>query len=228
MSEPVLWHLGLFEIRWHDFWHLLSLTASLTGATLYARRCCLPWPLWRDALLWTLPEALLAARLGYVLTHLDLYLLAPLQVWQLWDGGYALGAGVAAGLLAGWRFSRVRHLAPAPLAAAGALGLALWQLGLALPGAASTRPALTVWSLLAPSAVLLTAAVGARRPCTQVALLPLWLALQAGSALGAAPAGDGAPERWGPPLGWVALLALAALLLRAGSTPAASSPPSNR
>ena len=99
MSDPVLWRLGLVEVRWHDLWHALSLAAGLLAATLCARLGGLPWALWRDTLLWTLPEALLAARVGHVAMHLNTYLLVPLQVWQVWDGGYALGA-LLAGMLA--------------------------------------------------------------------------------------------------------------------------------
>lgn len=224
MSDPVLWRLGLVEVRWHDLWHALSLAAGLLAATLCARLGGLPWALWRDTLLWTLPEALLAARVGHVAMHLNTYLLVPLQVWQVWDGGYALGAGVAAGLLAGWRFCRARRLRAAPLAASAAVGLAVWQLGLVL--AAATSAALVAplawWG---PAAVLLAALVGARWRRAWTGLLPLWLAVQAAAELAATlRGGPGSLTAWLPPLGWLALLLLAALLLRREAPPQPAAP----
>ena len=224
MSEFVLWRFGPAEVRGHDLWQAISLVAGLTGAALAARRRGLDWPLWRDAVLWTLPEALVAARLGYVLTHLNVYLLAPLQVWQVWDGGYALGAGVFVGLLAGWRFARARRLPPQSLAAAATIGLALWQLGRALPTALA-EPALAEASraALVAGPVLVVAGVGAVRGQHMAFLLPLWLALQTVSELARAVLLTDGLGLWLAPLGWAGLLALATLLLGRGPAPPASS-----
>jgi hypothetical protein len=121
---------------------------------------------------------------------------------------------VAVGLLAGWRFCRARRLPAAALAASAAVGLAVWQGGLAL-SAASSAGGVAPFAWWGPAVVLLAALVGARWRRSWPGLLPLWLAGQAAAALATTlRAGPESLLAWLPPLGWLALLLLAALLLR--------------
>jgi phosphatidylglycerol:prolipoprotein diacylglycerol transferase len=81
----------------------------------------------RDVALWSLPEGLLAARVAYVLVHPEIYLIAPTRVVHLWDGGFAFGAGLVAGVLAAWRYARGRGLPFGRLADVAVPGLLLGQ-----------------------------------------------------------------------------------------------------
>ncbi len=76
--------------------------------------------------------ALLAARLAHVLQHADAYGAEPLQVFDLRDGGWQAGAGVAAGL--GWTaWQAWRQVVwRRALATGAAAGLALWGGGSAM------------------------------------------------------------------------------------------------
>jgi hypothetical protein len=100
-----------------------------------AARYDLDGALVRDAALWSLPEAIIAARIGYVAGTPDHYLLAPIRVLHFWDGGFAFGAGLVGGLLALWRFARRRRLSFARLAAAALPGLLVGQAWAAAAGA---------------------------------------------------------------------------------------------
>lgn len=185
-----------------------------------AARYGLDGPLVRDATLWSLPEAIVAARLGHVAGAPDHYLLAPVRLLHVWDGGFAFGAGLIGGLLALWRFARWRRLPLARLAAAALPGLLVGQAwvaagrtleavagpesarganGLAL-GLALTWPLglLAAYIVLVPRAP--TAGVVAGAGLALVALGQLLLAGVAG------PAGAGA---------WLGLLAWAAITLTA-------------
>ncbi len=90
---------------------------------------------------------LLAARLVHLALHAELYLAAPLALFDLRDGGWSAPAGAAAGAAwlawRGWRRPRWRR----PLAWAALAGLALWMAGAALTGRFE-RPPLPATALL--------------------------------------------------------------------------------
>lgn len=89
--------LGPFALSADRFAALLALSAFLIAAEVLGRRRRRPeliaWA-WNAALV-----ALIGARLGYVLTHLQIFGRDPLAVLQFWQGGFAAWAGVLAALL---------------------------------------------------------------------------------------------------------------------------------
>ncbi|MFA9461328.1 prolipoprotein diacylglyceryl transferase family protein [Thiohalorhabdus sp. Cl-TMA] len=116
--------LGPFTLAHARLFALLGLAAVLLVSALLRRRD----PGLGD---WGMQAILVggvAARLGYVLTHLEAYAAEPWSVLFFWQGGFALPWGVfAAALFALWRFRGTRERqvrAQIPLAA----GLALWLL----------------------------------------------------------------------------------------------------
>ena len=79
-----------------------------------------------DAITSAALAGLVAARLGFVLTHAEAYRSAPLSALDVRDGGWMAAAGVAvAAAYLLWRAARARALA-LPAVAGAALGLAIW------------------------------------------------------------------------------------------------------
>ena len=107
---------------------LISLALFLALAEWIARRREGPrFSIWA----WNAVTAgLVAARLGYVFTHLSIYLQDPLNIFYVWQGGFSSWWGLLGGFLYSiWFFRRQpRQLASAllPALAGLALGLGLW------------------------------------------------------------------------------------------------------
>jgi prolipoprotein diacylglyceryltransferase len=115
--------IGPLELRWSGLLLLLGLLGGYYAARRRAYLSGLPLGQLHDIALWTLPEAIVVARAAHVLTHLEIYLPAPARILQVWDGGYAFGAGLAMGALAAWRYTRRRSLPWGRFADAAASGL---------------------------------------------------------------------------------------------------------
>jgi prolipoprotein diacylglyceryltransferase len=102
-----------------------------------------------DAALWSLPEAFVAARLGYVALNLDAYVLAPWRIFAVWDGGFAFGAGLLVGAGAGWAYVSRRAATAGRLADAAVPGILIASGLFALLPNASGDAVLAVLLLLA-------------------------------------------------------------------------------
>lgn len=88
---------------------------------------------------------LLAARAGYVATHLAFYREAPWRALLPWEDGWLWSAGVLAALAVGVERLRARGLPARRLAAPVAAGLvawvaSAWLLGVGPPGLGTSRP----------------------------------------------------------------------------------------
>lgn len=108
-----------------------------------------------DILWWAAVAGLVAARLGHVLRHGELYLAQPWAVLDIRDGGWWPATGIPAALavllLLGWPAGALVRRA---VLLAGAGGLLLWASGLALLRGpeAGPLPTLAVAALAAPEA----------------------------------------------------------------------------
>jgi len=82
-----------------------------------------------SAVLWTsIIIGVLAARIGYVLTHLQHYAENPVEIIGLWDGGLSPVFGISATLLvAGWLSAR-RDVRPTRVVASLLIGVGAWGL----------------------------------------------------------------------------------------------------
>ncbi|HOC12440.1 MAG TPA: prolipoprotein diacylglyceryl transferase [Propionicimonas sp.] len=80
-------------------------------------------------LLWTIPLAIVGARIYHVLTHLGDYFGAGATQhwWAIWEGGIAIYGAVGAGALVAWLTSRRQKVSFPALADAIAPGIALGQ-----------------------------------------------------------------------------------------------------
>jgi prolipoprotein diacylglyceryltransferase len=110
-ADPALLRFGALELRWSGVLLGLGLALGYLAVRAAAARRGLSTRALHDAALWSLPEALLAARVVHVLGHPEVYLAAPARVAQVWDGGFSFGAGLLIGAWALARHAR-RHGPP--------------------------------------------------------------------------------------------------------------------
>jgi phosphatidylglycerol:prolipoprotein diacylglycerol transferase len=133
LADPALFRVGAFELRWSGVLLALGLALGYLAVRAAATRAGLGARTLHDAALWSLPEALLAARVAYVLVHPEIYLTAPSRVLHLWDGGFSFGAGLLVGLWAVQRHAQRHELPCGRLLDAAVPGLLIAQ-GLAALG----------------------------------------------------------------------------------------------
>jgi prolipoprotein diacylglyceryltransferase len=121
--DPLLDTTSVFQLRGAGVLLLIASAVGFAVSRWAAGRMGLAPSLVADAALWSLPEALLAARLGYVAMHLDAYVLAPWRILAVWDGGFAFGAGLIVGIGAGWAHVRRRAATAGRLADSAVPGI---------------------------------------------------------------------------------------------------------
>ncbi len=110
-----------------------------------------PGGVW-DASLSVATWGIVAGRLGWVATHLEYYLRAPLQVAALGDGGFLFGTAVLGAGWALWREGRALDLPAEELgrivAPAAAAAFLLDRAGCALTACGSGQAASVPWALV--------------------------------------------------------------------------------
>lgn len=130
--------IGPLALAGERAWVALVLLAALVVAEAIARRRG------RDAdWAWgAVGVGLMAARLAWVVAHPGAYLARPLEIVQIWQGGFVASAGLAAGVLwAAWRL-RVRGASLRELAAPAGAAAVVAVAALALLPVAPQRPGL--------------------------------------------------------------------------------------
>jgi phosphatidylglycerol---prolipoprotein diacylglyceryl transferase len=152
--------LGMqFHIRWYGLFYVLSFVLAyfLYKHMLKLKGLNLPREQYESAIFYVMLGVIIGGRMGYVLFYNFLYYLVhPLEVFAVWEGGMSFHGGALGVIVAGIIFSRrykypFMDLADAaiPLVAAG---LALGRLGnfinAELWGKVSTLP----WAMVFPEA----------------------------------------------------------------------------
>ena len=152
--------LGMqFHIRWYGLFYVLSFVLAyfLYKHMLKLKGIRLPREQYESAIFYVMLGVIIGGRMGYVLFYNFLYYLVhPLEVFAVWEGGMSFHGGALGVIIAGILFSRkykypFMDLADAaiPLVAAG---LALGRLGnfinAELWGKVSTMP----WAMVFPDA----------------------------------------------------------------------------
>lgn len=98
--DPVIAHIGSFELRWYG----VAIALAVVAATCVAlregkRKGILPDDVY-SVVTWALVGGLLGARLFHVIDQLDYYVANPVQLVQFQQGGLAIWGGLAGGGLA--------------------------------------------------------------------------------------------------------------------------------
>ncbi len=128
--DPIIFSFGHLQIRWYS---LIILIAIGVGTWLVAREAARKGfkkdDIYKSAI-WIIFGGLLGARLFHVLDHWSTYILSPIRMLYIWEGGLAIWGGVAGGLIVGailawrrgWRFPRLLDAAAPGLVLAQAIG----------------------------------------------------------------------------------------------------------
>lgn len=104
--DPVAISLGPVQIYWYG---VIMGTAALLGLWLAvheANRRGMDGELLIDMMIWVIPSAIIGARLYYVLFQWDYYLLNPIKIIAIWEGGLAIHGGLIGAFIAGYFFLR--------------------------------------------------------------------------------------------------------------------------
>ena len=128
--DPIIFSIGHLQIRWYS---LIILIAISVGTWLVAREAARKGfkkdDIYESAI-WIVFGGLLGARLFHVLDHWNMYVLNPIRMLYIWEGGLAIWGGVAGGLIVGailarrrgWHFPRLLDAAAPGLVLAQAIG----------------------------------------------------------------------------------------------------------
>jgi len=155
--HPVLVEIGPITIRYYGLMYVIAFVVGFILLTNEVRRkgLALSKEDLLDLLLWTIPAAILGARLYYVAFRWDVYAQHPIDIVKIWEGGLAIHGGVLAGALAVWLFARrkrVRFLALADaLAPSLILGQAIGRIGNLMNGDAYGLPTTLPWGIRFPA-----------------------------------------------------------------------------
>jgi len=124
-------------------------------ARAIARGVLFVWDDAVDLLLWTIPGAILGARIYYVVFRWDVYRANPIDVVKIWEGGLAIHGGVLAGILVVYLFARCKRasfwsltdvLVPSLI-----LGQAIGRIGNLMNGDAFGMPTSLPWGIRFPA-----------------------------------------------------------------------------
>jgi len=157
--NPIAFSVAGIEVEWYAFGYVLSFILVIAYALWRLRLGKAPLakkPLW-TTMLWGALSLILGARLGYVLFYEPSYYFAnPLEILQIWYGGFSFHGGLIGVGLALWYFSR-RNNVPflrlvdffaVPLAACQIFG----RIGNFISGELYGRPTTLSWGVVFPLA----------------------------------------------------------------------------
>lgn len=154
--HPVLFRIGSLAVRYYGLMYVIAITV---GAILFARevrRKALPLSSddILDVLLWTIPLAILGARLYFVAFQWSYYGRHPLDILKVWEGGLAIHGGAIAGILTVYVLSRVKRIPFWGLTDAISpsliLGQAIGRIGNLMNGDAYGLPTTLPWGIHFP------------------------------------------------------------------------------
>ena len=163
--HPILVHLGPITIRYYGLMYVIAITVGFFLLLKEVRRKGLTSGTGPDAtplstdnlldlLLWTIPAALLGARIYYVAFQWGYYGTHPVDIVKIWQGGLAIHGGVIGGALAVYLFSRVKHISfwglTDSLAPSLILGQAIGRIGNLMNGDAYGVPTTLPWGIHFP------------------------------------------------------------------------------
>jgi phosphatidylglycerol---prolipoprotein diacylglyceryl transferase len=119
LTIPPIFGVGPFHLRWYALAYIVGLVLGWRWMVWLIRRDKL-WtpgkpamsvPQADDFLFWATLGVILGGRLGYVLFYkTDMIWRAPLEIFQIWQGGMSFHGGLIGVALAAWWFTRQTHV----------------------------------------------------------------------------------------------------------------------
>src|SRR3989338_1244399 len=113
--DPVIFHLGGFELRWYG----LAIITGIIAATLIAIREGKRKGISADRIytltIWAVVGGVIGARLFHVVDRWSDYASNPSLILQFQQGGLGIWGGVAGGFIGAVIYSRIGHLSLAKI-----------------------------------------------------------------------------------------------------------------
>lgn len=97
--NPIFLEIGPLQIYWYSIFILVAFVIGGRLAFKEARRFNISNEFMTNLFFYLVPIVLIGARLYYVLFNLDYYLINPIDILKVWEGGLAIHGGLIAGLL---------------------------------------------------------------------------------------------------------------------------------
>lgn len=91
--------LGFIEIYWYSIFILIAIISACLVINMESKKQKLPENILIDLLFYSIIFGILGARLYYVLFNLSYYLLNPIEIFQIWNGGLAIHGGIISALI---------------------------------------------------------------------------------------------------------------------------------
>ncbi len=126
--DPVIFHLGAFELRWYSLFIMLAIVAAVLITAHQAKKKEIATGEIYSLAFWVVLAGILGARLVHIIDRWEYYAGNPLQLLQLQQGGLAIWGALAGGGLALILYARSRHLSLGRLVDAVAPGLLVAQI----------------------------------------------------------------------------------------------------
>ena len=98
--------IGPIHIYWYGLFILLATLAALTVCLYLAKLHNLKTDIIIDLAFWLIISGLIGARLYAVLLELPYFLINPLNIFKIWQGGLAIHGAIIGGFIALWRFAK--------------------------------------------------------------------------------------------------------------------------
>lgn len=126
--DPVILHLGGFELRWYSLTIILAVLAGVLIMVYRGKKKGIDANEIYALVLWVMIAGLVGARLFHVVDYFDYYANNPLQILQFQQGGLAIWGGLAGGGVATVVYAKMNHLSLGRLADAAAPALLVAQI----------------------------------------------------------------------------------------------------
>ncbi len=106
--NPNAFSIGEFSVAWYGVIIGLGILFAMYLASKEGDLKGMPPDFILDLAFWTVPIAILGARLYYVIFELDYYLANPTQILQIWNGGLAIYGALIVGAITVYVYTKKR------------------------------------------------------------------------------------------------------------------------
>jgi len=156
--HPILAQIGPLTIRYYGLMYVIAIAVGFALLVREVRRKVLPLSTedLLDLLLWTVPIAIVGARIYYVAFRWEYYGAHLIDTLKIWQGGLAIHGGVLAGIAVVFFYARAKRLSfwalTDALVPSLILGQAIGRIGNLMNGDAFGTPTTLPWGIRFPAA----------------------------------------------------------------------------